>query len=199
MMSAKLRTYLKVYNLILAVAWLVFLFYEVLIGFHIDSLAIILLSIAQWAAVLEVGHAAMGWVRSPVFSTFIQVLSRVFVVVLLYFLPAQYFLTISGVSGWHLIVGAWSITEIIRYFYYFQLLRESEWHPITWLRYSLFSILYPVGVIGEILIVVSVMNWIGWQLSAGTVFPGIVLVLYLVFFPQLYGYMLKQRSQKLTS
>jgi very-long-chain (3R)-3-hydroxyacyl-CoA dehydratase len=199
MMSAKLRTYLKVYNFILAVAWLVFLFYEVLIGFHIDSLAIILLSIAQWAAVLEVGHAAMDWVRSPVFSTLIQVLSRVFVVVLLYFLPAQYFLTISGVSGWHLIVGAWSITEIIRYFYYFQLLRESEWHPITWFRYSLFSILYPVGVIGEILIVVSVMNWIGWQLSAGTVFLGIVLVLYLVFFPQLYGYMWKQRSKKLTS
>ncbi len=198
-MTSPVNTYLSAYNLLLAIAWAVFFVYELITGFAINTSALVLISIAQWAAVLEILHAALGWVRSPVMTTFIQVLSRVFVVVLLYILPHQFLLTLNGISGWHLIVGAWCITEIVRYSFYFLLLQEKEWQPVTWLRYSLFSILYPVGVIGELLIVVSVMNWVGWGWSPINIFLGLVLVAYLVFFPQLYGYMWKQRSKKLAN
>ena len=39
------------------------------------------LSIAQWAMFMEIVHAATGAVRSPVMTTFMQVMSRIILVV----------------------------------------------------------------------------------------------------------------------
>jgi len=51
--------------------------------------------------------------------------------------------------GLPLLLFAWSITEIIRYGYYFlNLIGLSQ--LIVWFRYTLFIALYPIGVAGEL-------------------------------------------------
>lgn len=51
-------------------------------------------------------------------------------------------------------VLAWSITECVRYGFYLSssplVLGKSTPYFIVWLRYSLFYVLYPAGVLGEL-------------------------------------------------
>ena len=54
-----------------------------------------------------------------------------------------------------MIHAAWGATEITRYLYYFLHLDLSEPHALTWLRYSLFIVLYPLGTTGELLVVTA--------------------------------------------
>ena len=49
---------------------------------------------------------------------------------------------------------AWSVTEVIRYAYFFQALRGKDPGFLTWLRYNTFFVLYPVGISSE-----AVMMW----------------------------------------
>ena len=46
---------------------------------------------------------------------------------------------------------AWTVTEMIRYLFYTLNLLEVNVALITWLRYTLFIGLYPIGVTGELL------------------------------------------------
>ena len=47
-------------------------------------------------------------------------------------------------------VFAWSITEVVRYLFYALNLLGVEVYPVKWLRYSMFVVLYPLGVAGEV-------------------------------------------------
>lgn len=191
------RTYLLAYNLFLAIGWTVFFVRTLVNGFAMDSTSLLLLNICQGAAVLEVVHAGMKWVRSPVFNTFIQVFSRILVVVFINITARQELITILGVSGVMLVTVAWGVTEIIRYSYYAASLGGKEFYPLTFLRYTLFIVLYPLGVTGEWLILLSVMQMNQWALSILNIFVGAVLLSYLPFFPKLYLYMWRQRQKKL--
>jgi hypothetical protein len=44
---------------------------------------------------------------------------------------------------------AWSITEVVRYSFYFLNVLGTVPFPLAWLRYSLFTVLYPMGICGE--------------------------------------------------
>lgn len=94
-------------------------------------------------------HAATGLVKSnPVITTF-QVLSRVVVVCLvIQATPAAY---AAASFGLPLALLAWSVTEIIRYGYYFTSILGFVPHILVWLRYTTFIALYPIGVTGELL------------------------------------------------
>lgn len=78
-------------------------------------------------------HAVVGLVKSnPVMTTF-QVLSRVVVVCgVILATPRSY---AAASSGLPLALIAWSITEIIRYGYYFANLIKVVPYFLVWLRY----------------------------------------------------------------
>merc|ERR1712046_197518 len=44
----------------------------------------------------------------------------------------------------------WCITEVVRYLFYALGVVGLKIPPVTWLRYSMFPILYPLGVAGEL-------------------------------------------------
>ena len=103
------------------------------------------LSYVQWAMCLEIVHAAVGFVPSPVFTTFLQVLSRI---VVLLVAPSS----ATARSDWPagLLVAAWALVEVPRYgFYVSSLMYSKPPFSIFWLRYSLFMVLYPAGITGE--------------------------------------------------
>ncbi|CAJ1005604.1 putative Protein tyrosine phosphatase-like protein, PTPLA [Leishmania naiffi] len=106
-----------------------------------------LLCVAQTGALAEILHAAFGVVRSPVGTTFLQVLSRLIV---LY--GAVRLGDAEATRGLVFVqmVVAWCLSEVIRYSFYGANLVNATVSPLTWLRYSAFMVLYPVGITGEI-------------------------------------------------
>lgn len=56
---------------------------------------------------------------------------------------------------------SWSLVEVPRYLFY--LFKQLDWPVPTWLRflrYNLFYVLYPVGMLSEILIIVNALPFI---------------------------------------
>ena len=192
-----MKTYLKLYNLILAIGWAALLILYILNGCKLNEVGLILLNICQFAAVLEIIHAAIKIVSSPVFTTFKQLGSRFMVVVLIDLLKSEEYMNVAGITGLHLIMFAWGITEIVRYSLYFSSLIEKEVKLLVFLRYTLFLVLYPAGVTGELLIILSWMKKDGFTFSANDVVFGIIFLSYFVFFPGMFGHMLSQRKKKM--
>ncbi|VDM10476.1 unnamed protein product [Wuchereria bancrofti] len=134
------------------------------------------LQIFQSAAILEIVHAAACFVRSPVGTTTMQVFSRVSLVFILYKVVSA-----QASIGVLFFLIAWSVTEIIRYSYYGLALINAVSYIHTWLRqggkfcvkfshawekfvtlfnvfrYSLFIMLYPLGVCGELLVILAAL------------------------------------------
>ena len=108
------------------------------------------LQVSQWAMCLEIVHAATGMVRSPVVTVFLQVMSRLVLVVVCLLSPA------SSATWWcGMMAISWSLVEVPRYAFYLNGLlgpggQAGTLYPVFWLRYSLFSILYPTGISGEV-------------------------------------------------
>jgi len=191
------RSYLIFYNVALTLLWGAYLIYMLLNGFQLDETSLLLLNIAQLAAILEIGHAALKWVKSSAFTTFIQVFSRIFVLLLLNLMPNGPFIGCCGINGLVLITLAWSITEVVRYSYYTTILLNNESSILLTLRYTLFLVLYPMGVIGEALIIVSYLQNQDWAMTLPNIVIGLIFLSYFYFFPQMYKHMLKQRKKKL--
>jgi hypothetical protein len=108
------------------------------------------LTIVQSAALLEIVHAAIGFVRSPVFVTAMQVGSRI---------AALFALTQSPEAahqfGAGMMILSWASVEVPRYAFYVAALITGDAtkktpYPLFWLRYSLFAVLYPTGITGEL-------------------------------------------------
>lgn len=47
--------------------------------------------------------------------------------------------------GVFMVCFAWSVSEVVRYLYYFHNLINNEIYMIKWLRYNMFIVLYPIG------------------------------------------------------
>jgi len=104
------------------------------------------LTYVQTAALLEIVHSMVGLVRSPVVTTSMQVSSRIFAIFAINFAP-----TSQNQWGAGLMIISWSLVEVVRYaFYVFTLTRGKVPYPLFWLRYSLFYVLYPSGITGEL-------------------------------------------------
>lgn len=106
----------------------------------------------QTLALLEIVHAALGLVRSPIPTTVVQVGSRLWSV-----WGVTYLFPSAATSPFYpTMIFAWSVTETIRYaFYAEQLLiegsanSEPSWQ-LLWARYTTFYALYPLGAGSEI-------------------------------------------------
>ena len=105
-----------------------------------------LLKIVQTAACLEIFHSMVGFVRSPWVTTFMQVFSRVWTLwAVMNISPdaqTSVFFTLACTS--------WALVEVPRYLFYALNIINAVPYPLFWLRYSLFAILYPTGISGEL-------------------------------------------------
>jgi len=113
-----------------------------------------LLKIVQTAAALEVFHSLFGLVKSPLFTTLMQVSSRL---VLLWCYTAQ---SAASQASWSifLMVGSWAAVEVPRYlFYAVNIHTKTVPFPLFFLRYNLFLVLYPSGISGEVLQMIAAL------------------------------------------
>ncbi|XP_018323230.1 very-long-chain (3R)-3-hydroxyacyl-CoA dehydratase [Agrilus planipennis] len=209
------KVYLGFYNLFMFVS---FLYILVVLGimyvkngyrsfdsaYEILGYVVIFLTSIQF---LEILHCLLGYTSGSVFTTFIQVAGRMTVVNLvlgseheLQMNPEVYFLFLF-----------WSLIEVIRYPYYITQIYKKEIKLLTWLRYTVWIPLYPLGFLMELIIIyksipyferskqysVSLPNDINFSFS----FPTFIRVYLLLFaFPLMYllmSHMYRARRKKL--
>ncbi|VUZ40546.1 unnamed protein product [Hymenolepis diminuta] len=103
------------------------------------------LIILQLAAFLEIAHVLLGWVKGRVLPTVIQVLGRNLVLFIV-LLPHKELQEDTTVFNLFLV---WSTIELVRYPYYALRLFDEEIGLITYLRYTLWIPLYPIGFMCE--------------------------------------------------
>ncbi|KAI3355333.1 hypothetical protein L3Q82_018187 [Scortum barcoo] len=223
--SALATAWLTFYNIAMTAGWLVLAM--AMIRFYIQkgthkglyrSIARTL-KFFQTFALVEVGHCAIavnccflfscsaaGIVRTSVIVTGVQVCSRIFMV---------WFITnsirqIQSEESVILFLVVWTMTEITRYSYYtFNLLHHLPYF-IKWARYNLFIVLYPLGVIGELMTIYAALPFVRRTGMYSMRLPNIynvsfdyyycliiVMLSYIPLFPQLYFHMLRQRRRVL--
>lgn len=177
---------------------------------------------AQSLAVLEVAHAFLGLVRSSVSTTLVQVFSRLQLVWLLFPAVAD---SRDSVALFPCI-AAWSCAELLRFPFFtvqqllqlVDMMRRSS-PPLEvpvllkWLRYSGFTVLYPIGITSEVICMCSSLaslrdtaafahypspmpNKLNFEMSLYWSYL-VLLGLYIPGSVQLYGHMLKQRRKYL--
>ncbi|KAI5465667.1 tyrosine phosphatase-like protein [Mariannaea sp. PMI_226] len=144
------KIYLILYNFLSAVAW------SVVLGRTISLLAshgpeAVYLGAGEWTkwtqtvAGMEILHSILGVVRAPLFTTLMQVASRLLLV-----WPIVDVFPQVAISPWYSsMLIAWSLTEVIRYSFFTLSLSGFQPKPLTVLRYSTFYILYPIGISSE--------------------------------------------------
>lgn len=218
--SGVLKLYLLAYNGLLTVGWAVILVRTVLYvvdhgaSWVADGTVVTMpglydnlrwwLQVFQTAAFLEIVHAALGMVRSGLFTTLMQVFSRLFVL----WGIMEGVTGVTSSTGVLLVSLAWSITEVVRYAFYFFALMGAVPYLIKWCRYTFFYILYPIGVLGELMLMFTALPVMQasqqWSLSLPNhynmafsyyYFTAFLMFLYIPLFPQLYGHMIQQRKK----
>ena len=101
--------------------------------------------LVQTAAVLEIVHATIGIVRSNPMVCAVQIAGRLAVV----WLPIHFIAASQTSPGMTIMLFVWCLTEMVRYSYYAFNLVDLNIGFLTWLRYTLFIFLFPMGVAGE--------------------------------------------------
>uniref|UniRef100_A0A8C8TS45 Very-long-chain (3R)-3-hydroxyacyl-CoA dehydratase n=1 Tax=Peromyscus maniculatus bairdii TaxID=230844 RepID=A0A8C8TS45_PERMB len=148
-----------------------------------------------------------GIVPSSVVLTSFQVMSRVFLI----WAVTHSVKEVQSEDSVLLFVIAWTITEIIRYsFYTFSLLNHLP-YIIKWARYTLFIVLYPMGVTGELLTIYAALPFVRQAGLYSISLPNkynfsfdyyafliLVMISYIPLFPQLYFHMIHQRRKVLS-
>lgn len=209
-LSKLTKWYLIFYNLAQVAGWayllyLIFIYYvanpkKVPLWDFVKPVVVIF----QNAALLEIVHAATNIVPSSVLITVFQVLSRVMIVCGV-LLPTP---TGPASPGLPLALIAWSITEVIRYLYYALNLLGAVPYLLVWCRYTFFTVLYPVGVTGELLCLYAAQSYVAksklWSLempnNLNVTFSYhyvllFTMLLYIPLFPQMYLHMFTQRQK----
>nr|XP_056717408.1 very-long-chain (3R)-3-hydroxyacyl-CoA dehydratase 2 [Euleptes europaea] len=205
--------YLVIYNVVMTAGWLVIAVGLVRAYLATGSYHNLYYSIEkplkffQTGALLEILHCAIGIVPSAVVLTAFQVMSRVF----LTWAITHSVKEVQSEDSVLLFVVAWTITEIIRYsFYTFSLLNHLPYF-IKWARYTLFIVLYPMGVSGELLTIYAALPFVRQSGLYSISLPNkynfsfdyytfliLVMMSYIPLFPQLYFHMLHQRRKVLS-
>lgn len=127
-----------------------------------------------------------GVVRAPVSTTALQVASRV---VLVWGICEQFPSVPANSLFYSSMLIAWSLTEVVRYGYFVFALNGYIPSIMTWLRYNLFFILYPMGITSEMALVYKsipqakkVDEKLEWVMYAilGIYFPGRIYPFFLM-------------------
>ena len=192
-MSGLTTAYLVLYNGACMAGWAYALFlaiksvYETQVLTGVWNASSEPLIIVQWAMCMEILHAIIGLVPIPPHVVFMQVFSRVFVLA-----AAENFSAVTTQWACGLMIISWCLVEVPRYaFYIFAKLgppgAKGTPYPIFFLRYSLFFILYPTGITGEVFTLMSALPYLskntnvslyGFEVSAALIASIIKLVLW---------------------
>ncbi|KAL8979774.1 MAG: hypothetical protein Q9177_006050 [Variospora cf. flavescens] len=153
--SDVVKEYLTAYNSVCALLWLS-IFGRVVLLIPITGVESVYQAagdITKWTqtvAILEILHSTFGLVRSPLLTTALQVSSRLLIV----WAVVDRFPAATSTSPFYSsMLVAWSATEIVRYSYFVLNLRGLAPGYVTWLRYNMFYVLYPVGILSEAMLV----------------------------------------------
>lgn len=197
MTSQSVVNYLTLYNILGAFFWgcilvrLIVLYPLVSAKFVAGGLA----DFVKWVqtmALLEVVHSLLGFVKSPVTTTLMQVASRL----LLVWGVVDLFPDVAQSPFYSTMVLAWSITEVVRYSYYaFNLTRDHVPKLLVWIRYNAFFILYPLGAGSECVLTFLSLDDAQTMSAKYALFLKIVLLIYIPGFYILFTHMIKQRKR----
>ncbi|CAI4034327.1 hypothetical protein SMKI_10G1140 [Saccharomyces mikatae IFO 1815] len=198
-------SFLPLYNLFSAVGWSYLLYLVISQYPKIGQPAFFyqtknIATSVQCGAIIEIVNSLLGIVRSPLLTTVAQVSSRLLVVLGIF----QLLPNTSGVQSiiYITLLLAWSITEIVRYLYYFFTLVFENGAPkiLVVLRYNLFWILYPTGVASELIIIYCALNAAEAQYSL--LYKRLLVTAMLAYipgFPMLFLHMVAQRKKVMKS
>ena len=207
MAKTLINLYLLCYNTFMFIGWfyLFIISYSTFIKTHkiktSYSKSIVYLEILQYGASLEIFHSIFKLVRAPLFTTMVQVISRIIIVILLQNFPK--YVSINYL----LLCFAWPISEIVRYPFYIlnslgKIINNDNLIPyfLLWARYSFFIVLYPIGVSGEILTILfsrpELVKYSSKNININYIIYGIIS-LYIPGLFILYSHLLKQRTKSL--
>ena len=207
MAKALINIYLVCYNTFMFIGWfyLFILSYSTYFKTHkiktSYSKSIFYLEVLQYGASLEIFHSILKLVRAPLFTTMVQVISRIIIVILLQNYPK--YVSINYL----LLCFAWPISEIVRYPFYIlnslgRIINNDNLIPyfLLWARYSFFIVLYPIGVSGEILTILfskqELVKYNTKYININYIIYAII-ALYIPGLFILYSHLLKQRKKAL--
>ncbi|CAN8073541.1 unnamed protein product [Agarophyton chilense] len=163
------------------------------------------LAIFQTAAVLEIVHSLTGIIRAPVATTALQVTSRLILV----WGISHLVVSVRSNLSFTTMVLAWALTEIPRYLY-FTVSSVATHVPywLTYLRYSTFLPLYPLGASSEWFTMYAALPYMRHSKLLSISLPNrynfafdyhvcaiIILALYIPGLPHMYFHMLRQRRK----
>ncbi|KAI4738876.1 PTPLA-domain-containing protein [Aureobasidium sp. EXF-12298] len=197
--SSPVKTgYLVLYNAVSTILWATILG-RVLLVASVHGTKYVFPAVGEYAkwtqtlALLEVVHAAVGIVRAPLFTTLMQVASRI---LLIWGIVYPFPNTVAFSPVYSSMLIAWSVTEVIRYSYFAINLSTGSVPALwLWLRYNTFFVLYPLGISSEC--------WLVWKAASGPakeytgVREGLIAIL-LIYIPGsyiLFTHMMAQRRK----
>ncbi|XP_060804455.1 very-long-chain (3R)-3-hydroxyacyl-CoA dehydratase isoform X1 [Amyelois transitella] len=99
--------------------------------------------------ILEILHPIFGYTKGGPFVPFAQLIGRIFVLFVM--IECEPRMQAKPVVFYLFVV--WSTIEIVRYPYYISQLYKKEIYLLTWLRYTLWIPLYPLGILCESVII----------------------------------------------
>ncbi|KAB5570309.1 tyrosine phosphatase-like protein [Coniochaeta sp. 2T2.1] len=200
MVSYLRKSYLIAYNAASAVAWATVLGRVIAVlllrGPSLVPVAVdTFVRNTQTFAALEIFHSLFGVVNAPFMTTFFQVWSRLAIVWgITYPFPE-----VTTSPFYTSMLAAWATTEVIRYTLF--ALKESGFpipYWLHWLRYSAFTVLYPVGITSELVMMYLAYSgpagyraeWAPWVIAAYS-------TTYIPCAPILFSHMVSQRKKQL--
>lgn len=200
--------YLLIYNVSMTAGWIVILMrllVSLIRGEGVYDNVRLPLQLFQTGAVLEVLHAITGIVRTSAMTTMLQVGSRLMLV----WGVTEPIVRVRDQLSFTTMVLAWSLTEIPRYFY-FSVSAATSYVPywVTFLRYSTFLPLYPMGATSEWVTLYLALDDIRNSRLFSVSLPNrfnfafdyystcvLILALYIPGLPYMYSHMLRQRRK----
>ncbi|KAK2643163.1 hypothetical protein Ddye_024926 [Dipteronia dyeriana] len=205
------KLYLFTYNSLQAFGWAVSLF--LILSNFLSSNSINaaygsageLICLLQASSFLEVVHGAIGIVPSGVLFPLMQWGGRTFVLITI----VRKIDEVQELPSVFITFVAWSLSEVIRYPYYALNCIGNCPSWITYLRYTAFIILYPIGLVpGEMWLMYEALPYIKKKNPYADYFAllpfsyynfvTVLLVCYPFLWLNLYLYLLKQRRSRLS-
>lgn len=142
---------------------------------------------------LEIAHILLGLIKAPLSTTILQCIARSIITIgVTFFFPSS---PGNFITAFSYLTLAWSITEIIRYGFYLIKSITTPPYIVVYLRYTLFIVLYPIGLISEPQVVYTSILYSNSTLAK--FFYSLALMAYIPGFLVLYSYMFKQRKRVL--
>ncbi|XP_046679570.1 very-long-chain (3R)-3-hydroxyacyl-CoA dehydratase-like [Homalodisca vitripennis] len=154
------------------------------------------LKFCQLIQFLEVMHPMFGYTKGSIFVPFVQVTGRA--IVLFVMIDAEPRMQEKPVIFYLFLI--WSVVEVVRYPYYIVQLYKFKVDFLTWLRYSIWIPLYPLGILCEGIIILRNIPYFEETQRFSVAMPNnwnftfhsptaMKVYLLLLFFPGMYAMM----------